>query len=200
MDCNSINNMLSAFLDEELGPEERRIVRQHLFGCTQCQNSLRELKQLHRMLGSMESVVPPVDFADELRREVMQPTVRLIPGSRWVPVGIWTLAAAAAVSSLFFIGSLMQIRPGLPQNLAEEVPPAQTVVEAPASEPGFFLGSPDSSTPSTSLASESVEPRLPSSGSPVSAVPAATWSVTPAGQTLFGTHGFESPTLFPLGR
>lgn len=193
MDCNGISNMLSAFLDEELGPEERRMVRQHLFGCAQCQNALKELKQLHRMLGSMESVLPPIDFAGELRREVMQSPVRMIRGSRLVPAGIWTLAAAAALACFFFVGSLIQLRQDLPQNVADEAPAVQMTADTP-SEPQLF--------PMQSVSPASTLPPGPSISTmpPISAAPASSWGAAPAGQTLFDFPGFGEPVLFPLGR
>ncbi|HBL37393.1 MAG TPA: hypothetical protein DDZ55_11365, partial [Firmicutes bacterium] len=33
MNCHRVQSLLSAYLDQELSPEERRLIRNHLFNC-----------------------------------------------------------------------------------------------------------------------------------------------------------------------
>ena len=36
MNCNRVQNLLSAFIDEELSPQDKRELRRHLFLCSEC--------------------------------------------------------------------------------------------------------------------------------------------------------------------
>jgi hypothetical protein len=54
MNCHRVQNLLSAYLDQELSSEERRLVRNHLFHCPVCAESYEELNKLKIFLGNLE--------------------------------------------------------------------------------------------------------------------------------------------------
>lgn len=59
MNCQKASNLLSAYLDSELTPEERRLLRLHLLACTECADELHELEQIKVTLGKLSIVNVP---------------------------------------------------------------------------------------------------------------------------------------------
>lgn len=52
--CSQIRPLLSAYLDEAAGPEEVRMVENHLEFCADCREELSQLHHLCRILLHME--------------------------------------------------------------------------------------------------------------------------------------------------
>lgn len=68
MNCHRVQNLLSAYLDQELSAEERRLVRQHLFSCQVCSKLYDELYMVKRSLGSLETPGMSEDHLQRLER------------------------------------------------------------------------------------------------------------------------------------
>lgn len=66
MNCNEVRESLSAFLDNELSTNEKTLLQSHLDECTGCQKELEELQKVVVQLSSLEEVVPPASFRNEL--------------------------------------------------------------------------------------------------------------------------------------
>ncbi len=66
MNCNEVRESLSAFLDNELSTNEKTLLQSHLDECTGCQKELEELQKVAVQLSSLEEVVPPASFRNEL--------------------------------------------------------------------------------------------------------------------------------------
>jgi anti-sigma factor RsiW len=82
--------LLSAFLDGELTPDEHRRVMRHLAGCEACANELAGLQQARAAVRSLIVMEPPPGLIPAPERP---------PAHRRIPV--WVAAAAAAVLALF---------------------------------------------------------------------------------------------------
>ena len=67
MSCPSFQEMLSAYLDGELSPEEARSLEEHLAVCEDCRRELEELKSLVAALGSL----PPPEMPLGLHAAIM---------------------------------------------------------------------------------------------------------------------------------
>ena len=59
MNCQKAGNLLSAYLDSELTPEERRLLRLHLLACTECADELHVLEQIKVTLGRLSAANVP---------------------------------------------------------------------------------------------------------------------------------------------
>ncbi|SEM69361.1 Predicted integral membrane protein [Syntrophus gentianae] len=59
MNCRDIENILPAYLEDLLPPEERKKIREHLASCRQCSKALADLKQMETILSDLEAVSPP---------------------------------------------------------------------------------------------------------------------------------------------
>jgi anti-sigma factor RsiW len=69
MDCRQVTDLLAAYLDNEVGPEERRDIETHLAGCGKCRDemdSMRTAQQaLRTALNSKAGNAEPPDQAWE---------------------------------------------------------------------------------------------------------------------------------------
>ena len=91
--------ILSALIDGELDPDERRFVHEHLQACADCREIADELSHVHGLVGKLPRLVAPVSFVSDVLEppKVSAPrqvaSVALRGRRRWIAVG----AAAAAL-------------------------------------------------------------------------------------------------------
>jgi anti-sigma factor RsiW len=64
---------LSAYLDGELAPAERRAIEAHLAVCAACREELDALAQVKRLLGRLPEVEPPAGLWASLRARAVAP-------------------------------------------------------------------------------------------------------------------------------
>lgn len=53
MNCNRVQNLLSAFIDEELSPQDKRELRRHLFLCSECHSEYQNLLTIKECLNNL---------------------------------------------------------------------------------------------------------------------------------------------------
>lgn len=105
MNCEKASSLLSAYLDHELTPEERRLLRLHLLECTECAEELRELEALKGLLGRLSVPCVP-SFIPWLRSRVAEEeTMDEEPAFVWQHPWFRRTCAAAALLLLFGLGS-----------------------------------------------------------------------------------------------
>lgn len=88
--------ILSALVDGELTPDERRFVHEHLQQCTDCREAADEFAHLHGLVGELPKLVAPESFvSDALKPRPRSAVASVTTGKRrWVLVG----AAAAGIA------------------------------------------------------------------------------------------------------
>lgn len=108
MECERIRKLLLDYLDNELGPEKRRIAESHIAGCQACSGELRRLKGLASNRGDLEKLSLPQDFAKgiRLRKEAKAGMERLLrrlfyPPYIKLPIEAVTVCAAILVAFYF---------------------------------------------------------------------------------------------------
>lgn len=105
MDCQQANEILSAYYDQELSPEVKTEVAQHLAGCDQCATDLAAFGELSAMAQSLSHPVPPEPIWDSLQSQLRtRPSDddRVQQSRGWLvwmrrPAARFALAAAATV-------------------------------------------------------------------------------------------------------
>ncbi|NLM37679.1 MAG: hypothetical protein GX202_06100 [Firmicutes bacterium] len=102
MNCYRVQSLLSAYLDQELSSEERRLIRNHLFNCPVCAQCFDELSRIKKYLGCLEPPRPQCNLVDDffhykLRVEDFAGTNPWVWGKR--------LALTAACIFLFLLTS-----------------------------------------------------------------------------------------------
>lgn len=106
MNCQRIQSLISAYIDHELNPEEKRIIRKHLSVCVECDAEYQEFLLLKNQL---ENTIPePVGFdaIGDLRIRIANEERTIIPP---VQSFIWLKRCGIVAASFlaFLIGSLL---------------------------------------------------------------------------------------------
>jgi hypothetical protein len=126
---------LSAFLDDELGTEERRDVETHLAACPSCARHLGELAAVDALARDLPPAGAPDGYLEALPGRVRRRIRADRPAS--APPWVWPLAAGLALAVLAPIVLLQQrarYSPAADRAANETVPPAtpaMTVAPAP---------------------------------------------------------------------
>ncbi len=115
MNCQKARNLISAYLDGELGGQEMLAIRHHLNGCAECSGEYESLLAVKRMFGKLSPKRPVDDLAVRICSrldEVHVPFyVRLASAARnqfrAFPAGMRVGAAGIAV-----IAMLLMVRGG----------------------------------------------------------------------------------------
>ncbi len=103
MECSNFRKSLSAFVDDELRPQERERMERHI---SQCENCRREAEKLREMVGIMNSMPDP-----ETPAQLWESTRRRLEAYSEKPVKAWIfripkwsfVPAAAAVFTLLIL-------------------------------------------------------------------------------------------------
>jgi anti-sigma factor RsiW len=140
------DELLSAFLDDEVSPTERSQVEQHLAGSEADRQLLAELKSLRSDVASLPQVPVSADFADRVVRAALTEAERqaapMVPGAAdptspakrrprsWMIGG--AIASAVALAACFLVvvqpWQKSPVTPGLP---LVGVPPIETAAVGP---------------------------------------------------------------------
>ena len=95
--------ILSALIDGELEPEERRMVHEHLQSCEECREILDEFGHVHGLVGELPRIVAPESFVSAVLEPPRVPVHRKAAATmlrgrrRWIVAGV---AAAVIGTSL----------------------------------------------------------------------------------------------------
>lgn len=98
--------ILSALIDGELEPEERRFVHEHLQECADCREIADEFTHVHGLIGKLPKLVAPVSFlSDVLEKPKRSPprqaaAFALAGRRRWVALGLAVTALAITLAGL----------------------------------------------------------------------------------------------------
>ncbi len=68
--CRNIEEMMSAYLDGEVSPDEERLVREHLASCPGCRATLEDLRRTATLVKGLEEVEPPPWLAQKIMAHV----------------------------------------------------------------------------------------------------------------------------------
>jgi len=130
MNCKEIHELLVAYLDGEITPEERAYIEAHLSGCSQCHAELEALSatqnDLRGMLKSMaDQVSPPVEAWDRIRQRagIKDKIDQLAPKrlfSAWITVPLSIFLLAILVGGLFAGMGGMALPPPEPPSLVSD--------------------------------------------------------------------------------
>ena len=63
MHCSGIRELISAYIDDQLGPEEKETFSCHVRSCSGCQEALEEVRSVHELFTSAERFSAPYGFA-----------------------------------------------------------------------------------------------------------------------------------------
>ena len=111
MQCTEIRQLISSYIDDQLGPDEKEALSGHLRNCPDCREALKEVQAVHELFTSAERFSTPFGFTTRVMAglEVEEPY-------RWWaffnrrPMVLraveWTLAIIVVITGLLF-GNLL---------------------------------------------------------------------------------------------
>ena len=70
MKCRDIQEKLSAYIDEELNPDQFENVTQHLLHCQKCSSALEDLQKVDTVLNNAPLYSVPAKFSEKLMQEI----------------------------------------------------------------------------------------------------------------------------------
>ncbi len=134
MDHSYYRDKISAYVDNELPPQEREIVKQHISECQECRNLLAELEKLDRFV-QQRSQLAGEEYWERSAQKIEQrlgftaeTKVTDITPSRWKGLVPKLAAVAASIAVLGFIALYER-------DISKQVsPPAMKSTEAPQIE------------------------------------------------------------------
>ena len=102
MNCEQMNELLSAWLDGELSENEQRQMQAHLEQCAQCRALFEQLQALHTSFSDLEELPAPEGFAQRVMECVEKETKpKVVPLFKRPQVRSFAALAACAV---LFVG------------------------------------------------------------------------------------------------
>jgi anti-sigma factor RsiW len=101
MNCNSVQNLISAYIDYELEPREKRELRLHLFACSECSNEYQEILALKDFLQNIAEEPLTFDPLSRLKARLVSEDRSLI---RQVGKAFWLgrVGVVTACLGVFF--------------------------------------------------------------------------------------------------
>ncbi|MBI4678337.1 MAG: zf-HC2 domain-containing protein [Elusimicrobia bacterium] len=118
--------LLSAFLDGELSPEQSRSVEAHLSGCSDCRSRLEDLRSLSKMLSSLPKRELPAGFLQRLRARQARDAVE----GRRLPFFAWTMPVRAAAMALSALVVMFVAYEGLRERGSAALPASQEAADS----------------------------------------------------------------------
>lgn len=100
MGCTDWAERISALIDEELTPEERGAVEQHLAACAECAKAADGLRRVSRLARALPRVTAPAGLAEAVRAAVAP--ARQIPFLARYRTAIQSAAALVAVALVVY--------------------------------------------------------------------------------------------------
>ncbi|OGN90344.1 MAG: hypothetical protein A2158_05715 [Chloroflexi bacterium RBG_13_46_14] len=73
MRCNEIRELLSAYADNELSTEQRKLMEQHLGECADCRNRLTEYRQVSQQIGVLQTAPSISGFTQSVMSRIKEP-------------------------------------------------------------------------------------------------------------------------------
>ena len=100
LECSEVRDLIHAYVDGELSPDEREAVASHLGGCEACSRELASLERLRRLIAAAGTYPPPSDLADRVRGAIGPAVDAEEPSRRrWLALAASHVAAAAAAGA-----------------------------------------------------------------------------------------------------
>lgn len=119
--CKEVEELISAYRDNELSTDERKMVDDHLPSCAKCRDELQAIDRVARSLKTLPQAELGRDLADDIVKLIgKSPKENVVPfqqRNKWIGFGV----AAAAVALIAGVGTLMS-QGGNGPSVADKVP------------------------------------------------------------------------------
>jgi hypothetical protein len=103
MDCDDINELLSAFADGELPEDQSREIEAHLERCDDCREALQEVRALKEEVAQLSSMSAPEGFKASVMQAIDEKGGKALAGMKPRPLSrslVMSLAASVAIVAI----------------------------------------------------------------------------------------------------
>ena len=98
INCEHVDTVLSAWLEGDLGDDDRRAVDAHLRECLRCASLVRDIENIRRDATKLPEMAPSRDLWEGIAARIEAPVIELKPRQAPTPARrTWQMAAAAVV-------------------------------------------------------------------------------------------------------
>ena len=120
--CEEVWREISNYLDEEINPDMKAAIDEHLRACNRCTAVLNGARNVVRLYGDERMMELPAGFSDRLQQNL---NAGLTGGRRSFLVWMATAAAAAVIAGIYEAGRVFS--PGRPELRSEHAQPGRDV-------------------------------------------------------------------------
>jgi hypothetical protein len=143
MECKQARDLLSLFLDDELGKDTRESLQEHLHECLRCRSELDALRSLVKNVESMGMLKTPEDFLEKFHARTRETAsesrlkkllhLLFFPWHVKIPVEVVSIASVAIILISLFHAVEPQIQISAPQIYSFKPQRSQGHIAAPES-------------------------------------------------------------------
>jgi hypothetical protein len=114
MNCNRVKNLLDAYIDNELEPEVRKAVKEHLSRCEECSEEFSSMKRYTEVMALLERKRAPDDFLKGVHQHLDQSSpLKQVIEKLFIPMRVKIpLEAAGVIASAVII--ILLLNPSAP--------------------------------------------------------------------------------------
>jgi len=129
--CDYVADRMSAYIDNTLSNEEKRLIEEELANCEECRKKLEFMQSISEVAGSMPKITASKDFSSSLHARLLQEQQAMkMPKTRniWKPLSGFAAVAAVLALSVITLNSLPQ-HPELTSEETTKPTPTFTAVQ-----------------------------------------------------------------------
>ncbi len=151
MTCKEIDNLLPAYEEDLLPPEEKKGVETHLAACERCRRSLADLRRAQELVRGLGEVEPPPFFEERIMSRVRQEAgekrgfLRKLFYPLHIKIPIQALATVLVAVLAFHL--YQQGEPEMKRASPLPVPLTESAREPAAAEPSGVAPAPEAAAP-----------------------------------------------------
>jgi predicted anti-sigma-YlaC factor YlaD len=119
MDCREVQEKLSLYIDEEVLPQEKQTIEEHLLSCFSCQREMKKLLAIKRLLHTMDRALEK-RYPRKIAMELQAVSKR----ERFRELILVFLLSGVAVVSLLVVGLWRELQEGT--DFQREIAPVST--------------------------------------------------------------------------
>lgn len=129
MNCNEIGNLLPAYLENLLSPEEKKNIEGHLASCPRCSRAYEALKKTDEIVQDLTEVEPPPFFEQRIMSRVREEAVQKQGVLRKLFYPLYIKVPIQAFATLLVAVIAFSVYRTVIPELKDLAPPAITLTE-----------------------------------------------------------------------
>jgi hypothetical protein len=139
MNCQDMENMLPAYLEDLLSADEKKLVAEHLAACPQCSKALADLKKAESLVHELKEVEPPPWFKQRIMAQVRAEAGKKSFMQKWfyplrikIPVQIVATIVITVLAVYIYRTGEQEMKAVLPRTAAPVIETQKEAQQAPA--------------------------------------------------------------------